>query len=128
MKPHKEKDELGRSVTAVKNGAKGAKILNAEKDELGRSVMAVKGAVYAHKEKDEYGRSRTAVKAAEKTNSKKDELGRSLASLKGAIKLHSVKWEDPDHPELGRKPPGVLVCMQKARGLPHGSENRRKAG
>ena len=38
----------------------------------------------------------------------------------------SQKWEDPDHPELGIKNPGTLVSMQKARGFPHGPENRRK--
>jgi hypothetical protein len=128
MKSHAEKDELGKSILAVRRGKKGAKKLNAKKDEFGRSLMAVKGASCAHAEKDKYGRSKTAVKAAEGMNSKKDEFGRSLASLKGAASLHATRWEDPDHPELGHKPPGILVCMQKSRGLPHGPENRRRAG
>jgi hypothetical protein len=44
----------------------------------------------------------------------------------GAIKTNSTLWEDPDHPELGQLPPGPLSMRQKARGLPHGKENRRK--
>ena len=37
-----------------------------------------------------------------------------------------LKFEDPDHPELGHHNAGNLVLKQKARGLPHGKENRRK--
>jgi hypothetical protein len=123
-KAHEKRDERGKSVRAMEHFAR----QNKEKDEAGRSIMAVKGALSAHREKDERGRSKTAVKAARSTNAKKDEFGRSLASLKGAINLHATRWEDPDHPELGHKPPGILVCMQKRRGLPHGPENRRRAG
>jgi hypothetical protein len=125
---HREKNDKGKSVHAVNMGKRGAEALNAKKDEFGRSVNAVKGATQAHKEKDEYGRSINAVKGSEKLNAEKDEFGRSLASLRGAISLHSARWEDPDHPELGLKPPGVLSRMQRARGLPHGPENRRRAG
>ena len=35
-------------------------------------------------------------------------------------------FEDPDHPELGHHNSGNLVQKQKARGLPHGKENRRR--
>jgi hypothetical protein len=35
-------------------------------------------------------------------------------------------FEDPDHPELGQHNAGNLVQKQKARGLPHGKENRRR--
>lgn len=45
---------------------------------------------------------------------------------KGAKVTNSTFWEDPDHPELGILQPGPLVRKQKARGLPHGKENRRK--
>jgi hypothetical protein len=38
------------------------------------------------------------------------------------------KWEDPDHPELGVTTSGALAMKQKARGLPHGKENRRRVG
>jgi len=44
----------------------------------------------------------------------------------GAKNTNSQMWEDPDHPELGVLQPGPLVRKQKARGLPHGRENRRK--
>jgi hypothetical protein len=44
----------------------------------------------------------------------------------GARKTNSTLWEDPDHPELGKLPPGPLTRRQKSLGLPHGKENRRK--
>ncbi len=44
----------------------------------------------------------------------------------GAKTTNSTMWEDPDHPELGHLPPGPLSRKQKALGLPHGKENRRK--
>ena len=56
---HTEKDDLGRSVNAVKAGKAG----HEEKDDLGRSVNAVKAVKAAHEEKDEYGKSATAKKA-----------------------------------------------------------------
>ena len=46
-KVNEEKDDLGRSVTAVK----GSTASNAEKDDLGRSVNAVKGAKTANAQK-----------------------------------------------------------------------------
>jgi hypothetical protein len=44
----------------------------------------------------------------------------------GARKTNSTYWEDPDHPELGILQAGPLARRQKARGLPHGKENRRR--
>jgi hypothetical protein len=45
-----------------------------------------------------------------------------------ATKLNSQKWMDPDHPELGVTNAGALVGKQKAKGYPHGKENRVKVG
>lgn len=50
-----QKDADGKSTIARKNGLKN--ILNKEKDELGRSVNAVKGAATTHREKNEMGKS-----------------------------------------------------------------------
>jgi hypothetical protein len=147
LKLHQEKDEFGRSVFAVRGGQEGVKKLNEEKDELGRSKNAKKGGESTHKEKDELGRSVrgvqyserlhkekteqgksiAAVKGAEKAHSQKNELGKSIAGVRGAAAIHSTKWEDPDHPELGKKPPGVLAQIQRRLGLPSGPENRRRA-
>ena len=44
----------------------------------------------------------------------------------GARKTNSTFWEDPDHPELGVLQAGPLVRRQKARGFPHGKENRKR--
>lgn len=46
--------------------------------------------------------------------------------IKAGKTTSSQKWEDPYHPELGIKNPGTLASMQKARGFPHGPENRRR--
>ena len=113
MKPHKEKDDLGRSVHAVKSGIASRK----EKDEFGRSVNAMK----CHEEKDEFGKSINAVKAgkasvakrtpeqmreqgvknAKKLHKEKDKLGRSINSLKAAAATNAEK------DEFGRSVNGV---------------------
>jgi hypothetical protein len=117
---HAQKDELGRSVTAVKAGTASHK----EKDELGRSVKGVKRAEQMHKDKDDLGRSVQGVKNAERLNKEKDDLGRSVQGVKNAERVNAQKWEDPDHPDLGQTTPGPLTLMQKSRGYPHGKENR----
>ena len=121
-KLHSRRDAFGKSLHSLG--------LHSEKDEEGRSVVAVKGARKAHSRKDEFGRSFTALKAgraaAKKLHSKKNELGRSIPCAKGGKNSTSQRWEDPDHPELGRQNAGNLVRMQKRRGFPHGKENRRR--
>jgi len=97
MKAHKEKDELGRSVLGVKASER----LKKDKDELGRSVMSVKGATASHKEKDEFGRSINAVRGGKAAHKEKDDLGRSLHALKIFEKVHEEK------DELGRSVLGV---------------------
>ena len=119
-KLHSVKDEYGRSVQGVKN----AERLHAEKNEEGKSVNAIKAGKNAHRKKDELGRSIEGVKAAQKLNAQKDNKGRSINAVKAAEKANAQRWMDPDHPELGSKPSGALVMMQKARGYPHGRENR----
>jgi hypothetical protein len=80
--------------------------------------------------------------AAKKCHEKKDEKGRSLHGLMVYNKnlanvpkevlqeyariLNETKYYDPDHPELGERSAGSLARMQKARGYPHGPENRVK--
>ena len=119
---NEEKDEFGRS----KNAMNGGKTTHKEKDEFGRSVRGVQYAERLHEEKDELGRSVVAVRAATKAHSSRDGAGRSIAGVRGAAAIHSCRWEDPDHPELGQKPPGVLAQIQRRLGLPHGPENRRR--
>lgn len=67
--------------------------INAEKDELGRSVNAVKGSIVLHEiihaEKDERGKSVRGVKAGELLHSEKDELGRSMV----AMRTNKQVWE-----------------------------------
>jgi hypothetical protein len=117
---HKDKDDLGRSVNAMK--------AHKEKDDLGRSVTAVKGATATNAEKDDLGRSVQGVKNAEKMHKEKDDLGRSVNAVKAAAITNSQKWKDPLHPELGEHSPGPLALIQKSKGYPHGKENRVRAG
>jgi hypothetical protein len=46
--------------------------------------------------------------------------------VKVAGRLNSVKYVDPDHPELGEHSAGTLAMMQKRRGFPSGPDNRVK--
>ena len=41
-------------------------------------------------------------------------------------RVQAMRWEDPDHPELGRLPAGPLVRAQRSKGYPSGKENRRR--
>lgn len=123
-KAHSQKDAKGRSVLGVKN----AERMHAEKDENGKSLVAIENNRKIHAEKNSEGKSINAVKASERAHANKDSMGRSVHGVESAKRLHSVKWEDPDHPELGHQNPANLIRMQKARGLPHGKENRRRVG
>ena len=77
----------------------------------------------------EDGKSVRAVTMAHMSHSVKTEDGKSVRALKlaedWAYKLKEI-WEDPDHPELGQTTASILVRKQKARGYPHGKENRVK--
>ena len=55
-----------------------------------------------------------------------DPEGYILHKVERGIYMSKMLYYDPDHPELGTRSPGPLVRMQKARGLPHGPENRVK--
>lgn len=85
-----------------------------------------KGAEKVHSTKDETGRSLAAVRAAESTHKIKDEEGKSVNAVRCGLAASKVKYYDPDHPELGVRRACNLSYMQKARGLPHGPENRVK--
>jgi hypothetical protein len=102
---HSEKDENGKSIRAVNLGKRMAKRNHSRKDDKGRSLTAMK---------------------ANQCHNKKDGRGKSIHASKAASKMNQMLYEDPNHPELGQKNPGNLVQMQKAKGLPHGPENRRK--
>lgn len=132
---HKVKDEDGKSIHAKKCAAKvhekkdgnGKSLhtlkLHEKKDERGRSVQGVKCYQFlasVHNERDEFGRSLHSLRI----HKERDEFGRSLLGIRNGKTLNSKKWFDPDHPELGIHSAGTLVNMQKARGYPHGSENR----
>ena len=101
---HRQKNEDGKSIKAITFG----------------KMMAQRN----HSQKDEFGRSVVAMKLNEKAHAKKTPDGKSLLAVEAAARMNSYRYEDPDHPELGRKNPGALVQMQRARGLPHGRENR----
>ena len=118
-----EKDDLGRSVNAVKGGKAAAAVTNAEKDENGKSVNAVKGgkaaAAVTNAEKDENGKSVNAVKRGKKSaaaaaNAEKDENGKSVNAVKGGKKTASQVWESTK--DGFRSHAGGVANHNKARG------------
>jgi len=119
---NQEKDELGRSVQAVKGGRKVHEI----KDDTGRSVFGVRAAERLHSEKDELGRSIQGMRAVERMHSEKDERGKCLNSVKGgkegAKKLHSQVWESTM--DGFRSNAGAVANHNKANGWPPGARIR----
>jgi hypothetical protein len=90
------------SLEALRGGAKKTnEIIHAVRDDLGRSVNAVKAVTAAHKEKDDLGRSVLGVRNAERLNEDKDDFGRSVAAIRGATAAHEEK------DDLGRSVNGV---------------------
>ena len=56
----------------------------------------------------------------------RDSEGYIRQKVERGTHMMKLRYYDPDHPELGIRAPGPLVRMQKARGYPHGPENRVK--
>jgi hypothetical protein len=80
------------SLEMLKKGSRKAnKIIHAEKNELGKSVIAVKASIAAHKEKNENGKSVTAVKAATAAHKEKNKNGKSVNAVKGGEAIHRKK-------------------------------------
>ena len=119
---HEEKDELGRSVHAVKRVERMLAVTHAEKDELGRSVQGVKNAKRmcekVHTKKDDLGRSVHGVKCAEKLHEEKDKDGKSINAVLGGKNTASQRWmnTDPCWPPFISNPPG-LTKWQRNRGI-----------
>ena len=143
LKAHEKKNEEGKSVLAVRAGEIGGQVAvqkqlgflgaplqdRLEWSSSGGSRCREEGlGIFASiSEEEMFNRCSKGGKVGSQiTHSIKDEKGRSVVAMKAAAATHSCKWEDPDNPELGQKPPGILVMMQKRRGLPHGKENRKR--
>jgi len=95
---HKEKNEEGKSVNAVKAGKLAAKKVFAEKNEEGKSKNAVKrgelGGKATHAEKDENGKSSRNIALNKKIHAEKTPDGKSVLAQKKALKMHSIKNEE----------------------------------
>jgi hypothetical protein len=50
----------------------------------------------------------------------------ALGGKTGGKVTGHLRYEYPNHPELGIHNAGNLVQLQKRKGLPHGKENRRR--
>ncbi len=96
-KIHKEKDENGKSMHAVKAGMRAGRKAHEQKNEEGKSVLAVRRAIKSHEKKNKEGKSVNAVKAgikgAAKVNSVKTAEGKAAAGVKGARNTTSQVWE-----------------------------------
>ena len=91
---HSQKDENGKSIVARRSGLKS--LINKEKDELGRSVNAVKAAMATNREKNEKGKSINATKAAAIMNSQIWESTMDgFRSTPGNVARHNIRngWD-----------------------------------
>jgi len=91
---HSQKDENGKSIVARRSGLKN--LINKEKDELGRSVNAVKAAMATNREKNEKGKSVNATKAAAIMNSQVwESTVDRFRSTAGNVAQHNIRngWD-----------------------------------
>lgn len=58
----------------------------------------------------------------------KEASSKNNPSALGVEALRKMKWEDPDHPELGQHHYNRLIKLQRQHGYPHEKENRRRVG
>ena len=56
----------------------------------------------------------------------KDEEGKSVHAKRTSLLGHSYLYEDPDHPELGQHHYATLKKLQRQRGYPSGTENKKR--
>jgi hypothetical protein len=108
---HAVRDDLGRSVNAVKAVTAAHK----EKDDLGRSVLGVRNAERLNEDKDDFGRSVAAIRGATAAHEEKDDLGRSVNAVKCGIITSSQKWLCLETGHVST--PGGLAAYQRARGI-----------
>jgi hypothetical protein len=119
---HKEKDEEGKSLLAVRMGKKvheskdanGKSLhtlkLHEAKNEEGKSLVAVKAGNKTHEAKNEEGKSLHALKI----NAKKNEEGKSAGAAKGGKKTSSQIWESTI--DGFRSTPSAVARHNRARG------------
>lgn len=121
---HREKDEEGKSLHAIKMGQIGGKFqpfsvkhangIKARDQGLGMFALT-------KEERKEISREVGILQRDQKkgihlqTLEEKHEMGKKSMAL---------RYVDPDHPELGEHAAPILVNMQRARGYPSGPENR----
>lgn len=110
LRVHNEKNEEGKSVVAVKAGKKAAEKLHKDRDEFGRSLHALK----MHAEKDELGRSVKAVKAAERLNSSMTLEEKREHTSKGGKTTNSQVWESTI--DGFQSNPGAVASHNRSRG------------
>jgi hypothetical protein len=88
-----EKDELGRSINAVKGAQIANSINHAAKDDKGRSLLGVKNGERINSLRDENGKSVNASKGGLSSHNKKDEKGRSILAVQNISKANAQLWE-----------------------------------
>jgi hypothetical protein len=95
---HREKNQEGKSINAVKAGKLGFKKVHAEKNEEGKSKHAVtrglRGGKSTHSRKDENGKSLHNAELNKKLHAEKTPDGKSVLAQRIALELHSVKNEE----------------------------------
>ena len=84
---HFQKNEEGKSIVAIK----AAMANNIEKDEYGKSLTAIVRGRASHRNKNEEGKSIHAIRTLVKVNDAKDDDGKSIVARKGGRTLHLEK-------------------------------------
>jgi hypothetical protein len=120
---HREKDENGKSLHAIKMGQVGGKAKTPAKRNGGLKCKELKIGFHSmpREERQKLSRQIGVRQRDEKkgihlqTPEEKHEMGKNSMSM---------LYTDPDHPELGEKAAPVLANMQKSRGYPYGPQNR----
>jgi hypothetical protein len=93
------------------NGRKGAEVVHKERDEFGRSLHALRSLANTYQgEKDERGVPIARIKNGERLHKDKDESGRSVA----AMKTNSQVWESTV--DGFRSNPGAVAAHNRSRG------------
>ena len=95
---HRDKNQEGKSINAVRAGKLAAKKVFAKKNEEGKSEHAVRrghlGGTATHSRKDENGKSLHNIEINKKVHAEKTPEGKSVHGVKSAEKVHSVKDTD----------------------------------
>jgi len=123
-KIHKNKNEEGKSIHAIKMGKIGGKQQPfSVKHANGVKARDQRLGMFA-RTKEEHSQTARQVGINQRDQKKGIHLQTREEKHEMGKKSMAMRYMDPDHPELGERAAPILVVMQRSRGYPSGSENR----